>query len=300
MSSEIVFAEDLPSSTVHDGLARGELARLARGIYTSEVDADPADVVRRAWRTIVGRRFPDSVVTDRSAVWAQPHDGYLFLASPRAGTLRLPGLEIVSRRGPGPVEGDIALGGGVHLASRPRALLDNTRASRQRADRPTATLSHPELADWVDHLCALDGIGRLRTYRDQAERLAEALEVPAARVARLNDIVGAALGTRPSTSGSVAMKARSSGVPSDQSRVTRFELLADHLRDVVATHPALGVDAERRATLPFWEAYFSNFIEGTEFTRDEAQRIVFDGEMPAARDQLGTGPGPLRPGGEGA
>ena len=46
-------------------------------------------------------------------------------------------------------------------------------------------------------------------------------------------------------------------------------------------------------TLPFWETYFSNFIEGTEFTPDEAEGIVFAGEVPAARpedahDVLGT------------
>ena len=45
--------------------------------------------------------------------------------------------------------------------------------------------------------------------------------------------------------------------------------------------------------LPFWEAYFSNFIEGTEFTPDEAARIVFEAEVPEARpedahDLLGT------------
>lgn len=81
------------------------------------------------------------------------------------------------------------------------------------------------------------------------------------------------------------MRALAAGAPYDQSRVTRFELLAAYLRDVVTTHPALPADAARRATLPFWEAYFSNFIEGTEFTPDEAQRIVFEGEVPAARPQ---------------
>lgn len=81
MDSRIVFTEDLPSSTLHDGVTRGELVRLARGIYSVDVDADPADVVRRSWREVVGRRFPGAVVTDRSAVWAQPHNGYLFVAS---------------------------------------------------------------------------------------------------------------------------------------------------------------------------------------------------------------------------
>ena len=45
--------------------------------------------------------------------------------------------------------------------------------------------------------------------------------------------------------------------------------------------------------LPFFEAYFSNFIEGTEFAVDEAADIVFKGQIPAPRpadahDVLGT------------
>ncbi|MDZ7677525.1 MAG: hypothetical protein U5K29_03125 [Acidimicrobiales bacterium] len=173
----------------------------------------------------------------------------------------------------------------MHLASRPRALLDNTRATRKRTDLPPATLSRAELADWIDHICAVEGAERASKYRDDAEALADTLDVSPARVETLNELVGAALGTRDSASGSTAMKARSAGVPFDQGRILRFELLASHLRDVVTTHPALPADATRRATLPFWEAYFSNFIEGTEFTPDEAERIVFEGEIPAARPE---------------
>jgi len=293
MDNRIVFAEELPSATLNGLVARHELVRLARGIYTTDVDAEPADVVRRSWREIVAHRFPGAVVTDRSALWAQPHDGHLFVVSSRGGSLALPGLTVVARKGPGPVEGDIALGAGVHLASRARALLDNTRPTRRRGSAPPATLSRSELADWIDHLCAVDGATRLGGYRDAAEGLAPLLDVPAERVEAINELVGAALGTRASTSDSAALRARATGVPFDQQRIVRFELLADHLRDIVTTHPALGADAGRRATLPFWEAYFSNFIEGTEFTPDEAERIVFAGEVPEARpedahDVIGT------------
>ena len=125
----------------------------------------------------------------------------------------------------------------------------------------------------------------MSAYRDTAEGLATALGASPAGVEALHEIVGTALGTRQTTSGSVAMKARAAGVPFDQGRILRFEMLANHLRGVLTTHPALAADAGRRATLPFWEAYFSNFIEGTEFTPDEAERIVFDGEVPAARPE---------------
>ena len=285
MDSTLVFADDLPDSTIHDRVARGELKRLARGIYTTDTASDLNGVVRREWRQIVGRRFPGAVVTDRSAPWAQPHDGYLFVASTRNAVLELPGVTVVSRKAVGPMEGDIAIGADVYLASRPRALLDNTRATRVRGTRPPATLGRAELADWIDHLCAVDGFSMVRRYRDTAEALAVQLGASVDQVEMLNELVGAALGTRESTSGSKAMRARAGGVPFDQNRVTRFEVLADYLRGVVSTHPALPQDAGRRSTVPFWEAYFSNFIEGTEFTPEEAERIVFDHEMPEARPQ---------------
>ena len=42
-------------------------------------------------------------------------------------------------------------------------------------------------------------------------------------------------------------------------------------------------DAAQQAVLGFFEAYFSNYIEGTEFTVDEAAQIVFQGRIPADR-----------------
>jgi hypothetical protein len=293
MDSGLVFAEDLPPATLHDRVAKGQLSRLTRGVYTADVSSDPDAVVRRTWREIVGRRFAGAVVTDRSARWAQPHDGQLFISSSRTGVVELPGLTVVSRKGPGAAEGDMPLGFGLHLASRPRALLDNARATRRRADRPAATLSPTELADWIDHLCAVDGEARVAAHREAAERLVPVLDVSPAQLEVLNAVVGAALGTRRSTTGSAALRARSRGAPFDQLRMARFQLLADHLRDVLTTYPALEADASRRRSLPFWEAYFSNFIEGTEFSPDEAVSIVFDGEIPGARpadahDIIGT------------
>ena len=52
-------------------------------------------------------------------------------------------------------------------------------------------------------------------------------------------------------------------------------------------------DAATFATVAFFDAYFSNCIEGTEFEVGEARAIVFDGRIPAARpldahDVLGT------------
>ena len=72
------------------------------------------------------------------------------------------------------------------------------------------------------------------------------------------------------------MRSRSKGKPYDPERIALFETL--HAR----------LAAERFVELPqspvneldnraFWEAYFSNFIEGTKFTVEEARTIVYDG-----------------------
>ncbi|NQW72049.1 MAG: hypothetical protein HQ453_04910 [Actinobacteria bacterium] len=47
--------------------------------------------------------------------------------------------------------------------------------------------------------------------------------------------------------------------------------------------PLLPADQNRRALLPFYEAYFSNYIEGTEFTLDESADIVFEQAVPQQR-----------------
>src|SRR5439155_23532784 len=45
--------------------------------------------------------------------------------------------------------------------------------------------------------------------------------------------------------------------------------------------------APRFRFLPFFGAYFSNFIEGTEFAVEEAREIVFEGVIPPARPEDG-------------
>jgi Fic family protein len=64
-----------------------------------------------------------------------------------------------------------------------------------------------------------------------------------------------------------------------------LELLRVAVSDLGAIAPLpVPVVREQRSTwLPFFEAYFSNFIEGTEFDVDEARTIVIDGTGPDDR-----------------
>ena len=68
-------------------------------------------------------------------------------------------------------------------------------------------------------------------------------------------------------------------MPFDPARAEVFEALRIELhRTPPQTRLAVPGDS---TTLPFFEAYFSNFIEGTEFAVDEAAAIVFENRLPS-------------------
>jgi len=134
---------------------------------------------------------------------------------------------------------------------------------------------------------------RLNALRDQIKELAPILAMNEAGT-ELDAIIGALLGTREAKLTSPAAKARARGTSYDPKRIEIFEKLHDALRRF-PPEPARAWEPAGRAAInqAFFEAYFSNFIEGTEFAVDEASAIVFDGMIPAnrpadAHDVLGT------------
>ncbi len=132
---EIFIPED--AGWASRAAARGEIRRLARGLYTTNLDEPAEQLVRRRWYDVAALYFPGAVIADRSAALAAPaSDGSLFLdsgptpANPRP--VRLPGLTLRPRSGPGPVAGDMEFAG-LRIASPARTALENIRPSRARS-----------------------------------------------------------------------------------------------------------------------------------------------------------------------
>ena len=261
----------------------GQIRRLARGLYTSNLDEPAEQLVRRRWYDVAAIYFPKSVIADRSAVLAGPAaDGSLFLdVGPRAATPRavaLPGLTLRPRRGPGPVDGDAEFVA-LHISSPARALLDNLRPSRARSGVPR-TLRREELEEHLDRIARIRGAQALNELRDQARQIAPALDANQ-QLNELDNLVGTLLGTRDSDLRTPAAKARAAGLAYDTERLHRFELLRAELAAQDFAQRAAPADPQR--LFAFFEAYFSNWIEGTRFEVDEAEEIVFQGRMPAQR-----------------
>lgn len=294
--------DDMASATASRKVRDGTLRRVARGIVTDELDGSVEQVVASHLYELVGRLLPGAVVTDRSAreggqpVEAVDGTRVLYVIHPeRRRDLQLPGHLVSVRPGPGPVDGDAAyMHDGVSVASTARALVDNARESHARAARPARTLSRDELEHWIETLASRFTDERLARLRSQVEQVAELLDEQE-QGGLVSDLLGAAQGARRDAKvSSLALLARRDGVPVDTRRLELFDQLVTTLRDrAPEPMPTSEAGESRRAVLPFFEAYFSNFIEGTEFEVSEAAEIVFDGKIPQARrddahDILGT------------
>jgi hypothetical protein len=159
--------------------------------------------------------------------------------------------------------------------------------------RRARTLTRPEIKTRLDALIRRQGESAANRLRDEARAIAPQLGLEA-EFEEFNTLVGTLLGTRDSDMQSPAGKARAAGQPFDPDRLRLLETLFAALRETVPPDRSAPTrDDEANATLAFFEAYFSNFIEETEFSVKEAEDNVFNGVIPDERpedahDVLGT------------
>jgi hypothetical protein len=271
------------SAPVSRAVAAGRLRKLGRRLHTTNLTEDPAALVRRHLWDIAAGFFPGGLVADRTALEQRPApDGSVFLVAAKGGTIKLPGTNLRARRGRGPLPNDFRLRDNLHCMSTARALLENMRPSRTRSSA-ARTLKRSEIETWLDQFLRNSGKDRLNALRDQIKELAPELELNDA-AAELDTVIGTLLGTREGGLSSPVAKARARGMAYDPRRIALFEKLQDALRQF-PPEPARPWTPSGRAAvnLAFFESYFSNFIEGTEFAVDEARAIVFDGVIPPSR-----------------
>jgi len=292
---EVFLSDASTSRAIGAAVKAGRARKVGPRLYTKNTEAPLEQVVRRNWQRIAALYFPQAVVADRSAFEAKPcEDGSLFLdvggARARREAVRLPGLTIRPRSGPGPVTGDMPFMDGLHFSGPARKFLDNLRPSRARGKSVARTLSRAEIEDELTRIVTLRGADSLNELRDQAREVSPSLDA-GAELALLDELIGAVLGTRDLPLATAAARAHGQGLGFDPRRLELFEAL----QSLLLQNPQPGRPQQPGAfpALSFIESYFSNWIEGTEFRLDEAERIVFEGSIPEGRfedahDVLGT------------
>ncbi|HSU17928.1 Fic family protein [Longimicrobium sp.] len=281
------------SSGVAEAVRAGAVRKLASRLYTTNLTDSPDAVVRRHLWQIVGLLFPDSVVSYRTALEAKPTPrGTIFLTGPYDRIVELPGLRVRQLKGPGPLDGDNRFVQTLWLASPARAFLECLRVRRVRGPESPA-LTRDEVEARLERMVRHGGEAEANAVRDRARAIAPALGAEAA-ADELDELIGALLRTRTANLASPAARARAAGEPYDSGRTELFRVLHSALLEwPVRARPDPVMSGTAFENLAFVDAYFSNFIEGTEFEIQEAVEIVFENRIPRARpedahDVLGT------------
>lgn len=275
----LVYAELAPAQirAAQRKLKAGALNLIVKGMASSQPAPDwPALIAMQRIR-VLAALFPDTVLSHRSAFQGgMPEDGVIHLTGSYRRTVELPGLTVMIWRGAPPQATDMPMQGKrLFFSSEARLLLDNLSPSRG-AQRKSVGREAVE-----QRLLAINdarGEAALVRLRDAARELALALNAPV-EFNVLDALIGSILSSRPSQLTTAQGKALAAGIPYDAARLALFETLATKLRsqplleppDIATTEPA-------RTHFAFLEAYFSNFIEGTEFDVQEARGFVLQGK----------------------
>ncbi|GGH37374.1 Fic family protein [Microbacterium album] len=272
----VYLAEDFTSTRARQRQVQsGVIMPLARGVWTDAVGAEPADVVAAKWQEIVGRLLPTAVISDRSGFALRPVDGELFVSHPRSTPLRLPGLTVYpdgSKDHRRPDDQPLDLQGRLFASSPVRALIDNAE-QRGRPGYVRRRLTREELHDQVVRIVTTYTPAQVDSIMASVDR-----DVNKVAAASIRVFVEAARGEcRTVATTSRAMRAAQRRETYDAARVGLFRrFAADLTRQKLVQRFVESVS--RAANVPFYEAYFSNHIEGSTLDVNEAERVVFGGE----------------------
>lgn len=269
-----------------------KIRKIGPRLYTSLPTSKVESVVRAQWSEIVSELFPNALLSHRSALEYKPSSANeIFLTGTTNREIKFPGLTLSFIRGPKALNDDFAFRK-LKASSIPRALLENLSTTKTTAKR---SLSKGELEKRLENILHINGEKELNSIRDRARAIAKKFDWER-EFQKLDSVIGALLGTRETSNLLLTApgKARARGEPYDSTRAERFELLFSELKTrplpVLLDAPKAKDHSRNKA---FFEAYFSNYIEGTTFEIEEAEEIIFDKKIPEnrphdAHDILGT------------
>ena len=279
---EIIFGSSDPnvSRVLSKKEKNGELRKLAPRIYTTNLIDSPANIVRRNLIEILAYRYPNALISHRSAKEMRPTStGDFFLTN---STIRrvtdLPGIILNFVKGPKATASDIPFMG-MHISGEHRYMLENMQLSRKSGDE-SRVLPVSVIESKLEQLLLTGGEKRLNQYRDELREVANELGMTD-EFMKINNIISALLSTHDAKVLSTdSAKARAAGNPFDANRVELFEILFDTIKDRYFV-----IRNNSFRLFSFFESYFSNYIEGTKFDIEEAKEIVDSGIPMPRRDE---------------
>jgi hypothetical protein len=276
---------------IYSLMKAGRLRKLSSKLYTSNLIDDAEKIVSRNLWKIVGLLYPNALISDRTAIELKPtSSGTIFIISNKTRPITICNITIKPKKGYPPIDGDNRFMENLFLMSGERTVLENARATRTPSGEIPRNLSDVELEEYLDDRITKYGENAINRMRDRMKEISRQIGLEK-EFEKVNGIIGSLLSTHNLKLKSSSGIARQSGYPFD---VKRIELFHKLYREILNLAPNIRYNTQIKLdSLYFYEAYFSNFIEGTEFAVEEAKSIVFKNYIPIARsedahDVLGT------------
>ncbi len=257
-------------------LSQGLIQRIAPGVYTDDLVTPLEHQVRESLLEILDHLGVRGTFAYRSALefpnFAPGHE--IVLTGERKRDIVLPGWVVRVYAGNDreravhfttPVSVNGKESPGMRSPSLERAIIENLLPGRASARKSDPALAKRRLAE----LCAGIPGDRVAARTQVEHRFLAAAALLGAEAVRpaLDEAVDEAF----------ARQADMVETGVDFTRTRLFHALAESLAGREDTEaPVALYDEMAQRTVSFFEAYFSNYIEGTEFEVEEAERIVFD------------------------
>lgn len=279
--SQLFFATNTSESKKYSRLTQlKRLRRLYQGIYTDDVVTPAEDIVLNNWLVITAYLAPQAILAYRTAIELTPycHDNqrYIFMIGNYYRTIKLPGLNIKISKGDTELATEAILPN-LKRTELARSLLENIQLKTSSQTQFQKALAIDEIELILAKELRARGESALNELRDKCKIIAEDLGYPHAYI-KLNDLFSALLTTAKTPLVSTYAKSVAAREPFDENRVKCFELLMLYLKKCIFKDRSYSYQKKSFLNLAFFEAYFSNYIEGTEFIIDEAEDIVFKRE----------------------
>ena len=276
--AHLIFAKNTSEAKQFSkAVGRGDLKRIRQGIYTDAAWEEIPKLLQNKWYKIVEYLYPSAVVSHATAVSLLPENKVIYITAPikirkKVKISDLLTIEVL----PGDIEHlKKPFQPNSYRSSPTRYLLENLQISHKDVVAPKSLGKN-----WVEQeLCRLlerYGEKELNRIRDEARMHYSMLKMDK-EFQLLEGLIGAILSTQPikslSTKRAIATAKKE---PFDPNRIQIFKNLATYLLQCNFASRPYQYNSSSWRNLSFFESYFSNYIEGTEFEIEEAEQIIFE------------------------
>ncbi len=281
--ASLILVENTSQAKKLSRLSRAKkIRRVCRGIYTSDLKTPIADIIQKNWMVITSHIVPNGILSFRTAIELKPavfkNHGIIFITSSYEKRIKLPGLLIKVLKGDSKnyIEQVLPCIARSNLA---RALLENLMPTKRGLYKKIKMIDGDSIQHCLAKELKLRHETGLNKIRDESKKIAKKLNYAAA-YKKLSIIINALLSTHADENILTSPYAKSvvKKEPFDSARIQLFENLVIYLKQCSFRDRVYEYKKSTFKNISFFESYFSNFIEGTEFLIDEAEDIVFKRE----------------------